>query len=100
MNNQTIETLNKIAAKRTLGMSLTEHENAMWTLYGDAYTNGVTLAAPKRHKRLRGVCKTKVSTYQKQISFLAAAQKIVLTLKSKLKHTPTIQGFSSKSKEK
>lgn len=48
MNNQTIETLNKIAAKRTLGMSLTEHENAMWTLYGDAYTNGVTLAAPEK----------------------------------------------------
>ena len=36
MNNQTIETLKKIAAKCTLGLPLTEHEKAMWTLYGDA----------------------------------------------------------------
>lgn len=46
MNNQTIETLKKIAAKRVLGLSLTEHEKAMWTLYGDpsdaAYDNGDT----------------------------------------------------------
>lgn len=34
MNNQTIETLKKIAAKCTLGLPLTEHEKAMWTLYG------------------------------------------------------------------
>ena len=54
MNNQTIETLNKTAAKRTLGMSLTEHENAMWTLYGDAYTNGVTLAAPEKAQTVAG----------------------------------------------
>ncbi len=46
MNNQTIETLKKIAAKCTLGLPLTEHEKAMWTLYGDAYTNGITPAAP------------------------------------------------------
>lgn len=54
MNNQTIETLNKIAAKRTLGMSLTERENAMWTLYGDAYTNGVTPAAPEKAQTVAG----------------------------------------------
>lgn len=49
MNNQTIETLKKIAAKRVLGLSLTEHEKAMWTLYGDpsdaAYDNG-TVGTP------------------------------------------------------
>ena len=98
MNNQTIETLKKIAAKCTLGLPLTEHEKAMWTLYGDAYTNGITPAAPERHKRLRGVCKTKVSTYQKQIWFLAAAQKIVLILKLKSNNTPTTRGLKSKSK--
>lgn len=48
MNNQTIETLKKIAAKCTLGLPLTEHEKAMWTLYGDAYTNGITPAAPEK----------------------------------------------------
>ena len=34
MNNQTIETLKKIAAKCTLGLPLTEHEKAMWCYRG------------------------------------------------------------------
>ena len=54
MNNQTIETLKKIAAKCTLGLPLTEHEKAMWTLYGDAYTNGITPAAPEKAQTVAG----------------------------------------------
>ena len=37
MNNQTIETLKRIQAKRTLELPLTDYEKAMWTLYGEAY---------------------------------------------------------------
>lgn len=42
MNNQTTEQLKRIEAKRTLGLPLTPHENAFYTLYG----NFETLAAP------------------------------------------------------
>lgn len=37
MNNQTIETLRQISAKRALGLPLTPYEDAMWTLYGEQY---------------------------------------------------------------
>ena len=37
MNNQTTEQLKRIEAKQTLGLPLTQHEAALWTLYGEAY---------------------------------------------------------------
>lgn len=36
MNNQTIETLKRIQAKRTLELPLTDHEKAVIALYGEA----------------------------------------------------------------
>lgn len=43
MSNQTIDTLKKIDAKRTLGLPLTASETAMLTFYGK---NAETDAAP------------------------------------------------------
>lgn len=37
--NQTNETLKRIAAKQKLGLPLTEHEQAVWILYGEHYNN-------------------------------------------------------------
>lgn len=37
MNNQTIEILKFIDAKRRLGLPLTRREVALWTLYGEAF---------------------------------------------------------------
>lgn len=47
MKDQTTEQLKKIEAKQTLGLPLTRHEAALWTLYGEAYKKNKAETAKK-----------------------------------------------------
>lgn len=51
MNNQTKNELKRIAAKQTLGLSLTDRESALLTLYGQPATNADAANAPAEQTR-------------------------------------------------
>ena len=100
MNNQTIETLKKIAAKCTLGLPLTEHEKAMWTLYGDAYTNGITPAAPEKAQTVAGRMQNEGINLSKANMVFGGGTKNCLDIEVKIEQYPDHTGFEVKIKGK